>query len=432
MMTAKTTRGVAAATLTLLLLSCGEAPPVDAPAPLVPRLQEVPASEAQLLTSTIDLLSYSEQATPVIHVDTGRARLPNQLAASMMPILVDWQRDPDSNRMMRVKNVNVAGNPVVGHNVLATVDVPLDGLRGAEWCLTPPRSDSNRDGEGGHGQLRFLFDPDNRPVVLDEQGGPMPGIAAVDDLIVSWEAWRPPLVRWTAMDGLDPESYALTLRVYTGAKRFLDDAVRNNPWNCYPLQLPGDRVGAAELLYTGLLMGDALARRTIREMVEAGDVEVTDAMLASMAPAAIERARQVFAESSLPEDPLVALIGGADLSYQLIRRSCVTHSLYTVQIGLARIYEKLDLGEAPELQVLPEDLPAWVDELAHAERNDLLALLPGALLYVARNSTVLPSNAHQVLAAEGLIATDEAGQLIRYYYHRGQNTPWGPIRDNMM
>jgi hypothetical protein len=146
----------------------------------------------------------------------------------------------------------------------------------------------------------------------------------------------------------------------------------------------------------------------------------------------VERARQAFSESSLPEDPLVALIGGADLSYQLIRRSCVTHSLYTVQIGLQRAYHKLGLGDAPELNVLPEDLPDWVDELAGADRSDLLALLPGALLYVVRNSTVLPSNAHHILDAKGLIERDEQGELIRYYYHRGQHTPWGPIRDNMM
>lgn len=415
-----------------LLMGCGEAPPENAPAPLVPRLAELPASEAQIQTGALDLLSYSQQATPVIHVDTGRARLPNQLAASMMPILVDWQRDPESVRMVRVKNVNVAGNPIVGHNVLATVDVPLDGLRSAEWCLTPPRNEHNRDAEGGHGQLRFLFAPELRPVVLDESGAPMAGVAAVDDLIVSWEAWRPPLERWTALDGLDPESYALTLRVYTGAKRFLDDAVRNNPWNCYPLNLPGAEEGAVELLYAGLLMGDALARRTIREMFDAGDVQVTEAMLNDLSPGDLERARQVFSEASLPDDPLVSLIGGADLSYQLIRRSCVTHSLYTVQIGLERIYERLGLGEAPELEVIPADLPGWVDELAHASRNDLLALLPGALLYVAQNATVLPSNAHQVLAAQGLIEVDEQGELVRYYYHRGLATPWGPIRDNMM
>ena len=422
--------------LYLLLIAfaygCAKPPPESAQAPLVPRLAQVSAGESQILTGAVDLLEYAQQSTPVIHVDTGRARLPNQLAASMMPILVDWTHEGGAARVMRVKNVNVAGNPIVGHNVLATVDVPMAGVRSAEWCLTPPRNDSNRDAEGGHGQLRILFEPDQRPVVLDEQGAPMPGIAAVDDLIVSWEAWRPPLVRWTAMDGLNPDSYALTLRVYTGAKRFLDDAVRNNPWNCYPLTLPGGREGAEELLYTGLLMGDALARRTIREMVEAGDVQLTDSLLGAMPAAALDRAQQTFSEASLPEDPLVSLIGGADLSYQLIRRSCVTHSLYTVQVALQRIHAKLGLGEAPELQVVPEDLPDWVDQLAGADRGELLAVLPGALLYVARNATVLPSNAHLILSAEGLIEQDDAGELIRYYYHRGQDTPWGPIRDNMM
>ena len=56
----------------------------------------------------------------------------------------------------------------------------------------------------------------------------------------------------------------------------------------------------------------------------------------------------------------------------------------------------------------------------------------GALLYVARNSTVLPSNAHRILDAQGLIGRNEEGELIRYYYHRSTATPWGPIRDNMM
>ena len=81
---------------------------------------------------------------------------------------------------------------------------------------------------------------------------------------------------------------------------------------------------------------------------------------------------------------------------------------------------------------MPEDLPEWVDQLAAADRGELLAVLPGALLYVVRNATVLPSNAHLILSAEELIKRDDAGELIRYYYHRGQDTPWGPIRDNMM
>ena len=82
--------------------------------------------------------------------------------------------------------------------------------------------------------------------------------------------------------------------------------------------------------------------------------------------------------------------------------------------------------------MVPDDLPGWVDELAHADRSDLLAVLPGALLYVAQNATVLPSNAHEILEAQGLVALDESGAPIRYYYHRGGATPWGPIRDNMM
>ena len=82
--------------------------------------------------------------------------------------------------------------------------------------------------------------------------------------------------------------------------------------------------------------------------------------------------------------------------------------------------------------MVPDDLPDWTDDLAHADRAEMLTRLPGLLLYVARHATVLPSNAHEILAAENLIRTDAQGQPIRYYYHRGLTTPWGPIRDNMM
>ena len=266
----------------LVAFGCGQAPPEDAPAPLVPRLAETPASEAQRLATVENLLDWGTEKTPVAYINTGTDRLPNQLAVSMMPIFVDWAAHPEINRTLRVRNVNVLGNPITGLNVLATVDVPLAGVAEAQWCLTPPRQDSNKDGEGGHGQIRFLFDRGNRPLALDESGQPFPGVEYLDDLIVSWEAWRPPLVRWTAKEGLDPESYALTLRVYSGAKRFLDDAVRNNPWNCYPLDLPGGNEGAQELLYAGLLMGDALGRRMIREMVDSGEIEVPKSLVAEI------------------------------------------------------------------------------------------------------------------------------------------------------
>ena len=416
--------------LIISITACSEPPPEDPEAPLVPRLAAEP--EGTRLTTVQNLLDWGSTATPVVHINTATDRLPNQLAVSMVPIFVDWTRFEDDDRTLRIRNVNVAGNPITGHNVLATVDVPLAGLASAEWCLTPPRTESNKDGPGGHGQIRFLFDPSERPLALDSNGEPLAGVEHMDDLIVSWEAWRPPRDHWSAMEGLDPESYALTVRMYSGAKRFLDDSVRNNPWICYPLVLPGDRQGVEALLLAGVLMGDALGRRTIREMVEQGAVELTDATLNEYSEADLAQASRVFSESELPEDPLTALVGQADLSYHLIQRSCVTLSLFTVQMGLDRIYRQHALGTPPRLTIAPKELPQWTNEMAHADRGELLTLLPGALLFVAKNSYILPANAHETLIENNLVERDADGTPIVYYYHRSTMTPWGPIRDNMM
>jgi len=418
----------------LLTASCGEPPPDDLPAPLVPRLTGADAAGVVRVTTVQQLLDWGSASTPVVHVNTATDRLPNDLALTMVPVFVDWARfeAPTTDGLLRVRNVNVAGNPITGHNVLATVDVPLSGITGSEWCLSPPRTESNTDGLGGHGQLRFLFDPDERPLALDAQGDSLIGVEYLDDLIVSWEAWRPPRKRWNALEGLDPESYALTLRVYSGAKRFLDDAVRNNPWNCYPLKLPGDRQGAQTLFHTSMLMGDALARRTIRQMIDSGTIAVSTTTLDEYSSEDLEQAANVFSESELPENPVTALVGQADLSYHLVKRSCVTLSLYTVQVALERIYRNLDLGPAPQLKIAPDGMPPWTQELAHADRRELLSLLPGVFLFIARNNYVLPGNAHTTLEDHDLIKRDDDGTPIHYYYHRSTATPWGPIRDNMM
>jgi hypothetical protein len=416
----------------VLVTGCGEPPPEDPEAPLVPRLASAGGNEANRIATVRDLLNWGSDATPVAHINTATDRLPNQLAITMLPVFADWTRFERDNRNLRIRNVNVAGNPITGHNILATVDVPLDGLNAAEWCLSPPRTESNKDGFGGHGQIRFLFDPADRPLALDNDGTPLTGVEYMDDLMVSWEAWRPPRDRWSAKAGLDPDSYALTLRVYSGAKRFLDDSVRNNPWICYPLVLPGDRQGVEALFLSGIIMGDALARRTLREMVESGVIEVPDTLLDEYSEADLAQARQTFSESEMPEDPLTALMGKADLTYHLIQRSCVTLSLFTVQMGLDRIHKELELGPAPKLTIVPDELPPWTSEIAHADRGELLTLLPGVVLFVAENSYILPGNAHVTLEENNLVERNSEGNSVFYYYHRSAMTPWGPFRDNLM
>jgi hypothetical protein len=116
----------------------------------------------------------------------------------------------------------------------------------------------------------------------------------------------------------------------------------------------------------------------------------------------------------------------------LLRRSCVTQSLAAVQLALIRTHAKHGLGPPPELEIVPEDLPEWVDALATADTGTLLMRLPGALVFVARNGQVVPGNAHRILDAAGLLERDANGAPVAFYYHVESMTPYGQLRDNMM
>ncbi len=149
-------------------------PEIDLPAPPVPRLTQPEQQEVRPVSS-IALLDWGRHPTPVLMIDVPKDALPNGLALSMLPFLVDWSQTeiagPDPQ--VRVRNVSVGGNPTVGENLLATIDVPIAGIADVQWCLTPDRNKKGKDTAMGHAQLRFVFRPDNRPVVLGEDGAPL-------------------------------------------------------------------------------------------------------------------------------------------------------------------------------------------------------------------------------------------------------------------
>jgi hypothetical protein len=399
-------------------------------APLVPRLAQDYPCPPRTADAEV-LLSWAEKATPLARVNTATDRLPNGLAMSMLPFLVDWahSRPEGAKPFLLIRNVNAGGNPVIGENLLATVQVPLDGLSGLEWCLTPTRNKHDRDTFMGHAMLRFLFAPDRRPVILGRDGTPLPGALSPDDLMLSWEAWRPPMTNYDGLKGLDPSTYTLTARAYTGAQRFLTDIVRGNPWRCYPVKLPEVDDALKATFLTAARSGDAFARRIIGRLVEQGVVQAQG--LEPLTPEQIERAEQIFAAASLPEDPLSALLSEADMSYQVLERSCITESLAMIQLALILLHEEHALGPAPRMQLVPDGLPPWIQDLVTADRGTLLAHIPGALLFVARNQQVLPIEAYRILDDAGLLVPGERGPVM-YYYDTAGGTPYGQVRDNMM
>jgi len=106
--------------------------------------------------------------------------------------------------------------------------------------------------------------------------------------MLSWEAWRAPMTRSDALQGLDLETYTLSARAYTGAQRFLTDIVRRNPWRCDPVRLPDVDDALQLTLLTAALSGDAFARRTIGKLVAEGVVRAEG--LGQPMPEAVQRA----------------------------------------------------------------------------------------------------------------------------------------------
>lgn len=417
--------------LVALFLWSRESPEVELPAPAVPRVAEAPEGTPARRTLE-DLIAYGRRATPLIMVDVPNDALPNGLALAMAPFLVDWEASAPG--MVTVRNVNIGGNPAAGHALLATVRLSLDGVAGAEWCLTPNREGSAVAKRIAHTQLRFLFDKDSLPVVLGEDGEPFELLSTFDDLVISFEAWRPPRTYYDAVAGMNPETYALTTRAYSGAFRWLGDALRGNPWVCYPLALPETDDARSRLLLTALQVGDALARRTIESIAVAEGLDAPEELLAEWdALPAEEKARvkTLLSSAGLPDDPLSELMGDASLAYQTLESSCITQSLGVVQLALLRIHADNDLGEAPQLKLVPEDMPSWIGDLATADTGEMLGHIPGALLFIAHNQQVIPVEAYRILEDAGLLRIED-GKPVAYTYELSGSTPYGDFRDNKM
>ena len=408
---------------------CGrETPPPDAP--LVERVELRNAEERYRYVEAEDLLDWAREETPISVVRTAEDALPNKLALSMMPIFVDWEKSGDGSYL--VHNVNVGGNPVKGINVMASVRIPADGIADVQFIMCVGRNAKGKDTAFGHGQLRFVFNKNARPVILGRDGNPLPEEAELDDLVFSWEAWRPPRTPYGYLEGLDPSAYAMTVRCYAGAQRFLTDVLRNSPWECYPIKLPDVKDAKQDLLYTCLMIGDGLGRRTIQSMVEDGQLDPPSEKLAELSESEWEAVRTRLAADRVPDDPLAGIMGEADLSYHLVLRSCITMSLTAVDLALARTYHKNDLGDRPHLKVAPEELPDWMEELATADKAGVLARLPATLYFVAKNQTVLPGNAYMILQDAGLLYLNDDGTPVKHRYSRETVTPYGKIKDNML
>jgi hypothetical protein len=381
-----------------------------------------------------DVLEWRRVKTPVIRVRTDRDAIPGGLALAMLPVFVRWHSSavgfgPDD--YYSLGNVAVTANPVSGMTTLAGLKVYADSVESVEFVMVISKV-AGRETPGGHALLRFRFREDRRAELLGPNGDPVSNDPGVDDIVISWEAWRPPLAGWDPFASFDPSSYALTPRCSVGAVRCLSDSVLDRPWHCYPLKLPDVPHACDELLYVSLALADAVARRTVigilDERIEKGQEMPEDYPVVDTEEWAA--LNEIYRNSKIPEDPIQDILRGK-IRYQILERSCITMALQSVSWAQQRVHERAGLDDPPPIRVTPESMPSFLDKLASGKRSSLLLRAPAALHWLMSNQTVLPSKAHELLDEANLLHRDH-GRIRKARFDNRKKSPYGVISDHLI
>jgi hypothetical protein len=393
----------------------------------------MPSRKPAVVTAA-EILKWQHAYSPVLRVKTDQDALPNGLSVAMAPLLVGWLSSSagfGAEDYYLVRNVNVLNNPVEGTTLLGTVKVWAESVESVEFVMVISKV-AGRKTPGGHGMLRFIFREDRRPIVLGGDGQPFTNNSFLDDIVLSWEAWRPPIASFDPVAGLDPSTYALTPRCFAGSVRCLADSVLDRPWYCYPLNLPEVENARNELLYVSLVLADAVARQTALSILDE-HIEKGRHMPEGYPEAELEEWEALAEESrnaEVPEDPIEDILNGK-IRYQLLERSCITMALQSVDWANQRIHERAGLGEPRRIRISPRTMPAFLSALAAGNRSVALLGIPAALHWLMSNHTVIPSHAPSLLDEVGLLQR-ENGQIGKRRYDNRRETPYGNISEHLI
>lgn len=342
--------------------------------------------------------------------------------AALAPVVIDWAAsDPVGEEPFVVlRNVNYGGNPLEKTTILHRVRVPLSGIAFVEFILVP----STRGGLHAlahHAQLRFVFEPERRPVLLAMADSRVGSAAHIPDLVLSWESWHESSVRFSGFKGLDPSSYKLNLRAFAGPQRFLEDTLHGRPWFSHRLRIPGSGLGASELLKVVLALGDGVARHTISQLLEQGEEDwlrhapPEDSDSESIAEWG--RLRQLIQQGKTHQDARLNLTSDQE-GYQTLVRSCATLARYTILVATKRMVKQgyadgLDQDKVPEPFI--GKTTEWMEKMAHANLRGLFIRAPLALAYVIRHPESVPDKIPDELAAAGLVEKrDDRAWVVKY------------------
>ena len=382
------------------------------------------------------LLKWAEDNRDIMRLKTDRDLLPGGYMAAFTPVLVAWQESElsDTNSLVILRNVNYGGNPVERTTVLHSARIPLDGITAAEFVLVP----LDRRGTTHHAEIRFIFAPDRSPEFLNLAGAQTGTVATFSDLVLSWEAWRPPQQKFDLKVALDEDVYSLTLRAFAGPQLFLEDSLRERDWFAYRLQLPGGKAGPQELFKVVLALGDGVARNTIARMLDQD--ETTWLAHAPAAHGESEEEAETWRrlESKLRNTaavpPDAQRLPESEQTYQPLVRSCATLARHAVLLATWRM---IDQGHTDGVNrdTLPDaeltQVEDWMKTAAHAGLRRLFLSAPAALRFLARNPEAIPSRIPEQLDAAGLLVRKD-GKPWEIRYGREATRPYSTSGVNLV
>lgn len=384
------------------------------------------------------LLTRIHHRENLLRLRTGTDVVPGGNSAAMVPILIDWEesRPWDEDPYVIVHNMNHGGNPVDGTTVFSSVKIPLNGVEAVEFVFVP-LDKIGSEGLIQHGQLRFIFSED-QPLELLNYGDPATGSDPyLRDIVFSWEAWRPPSEGYNVMTGMNPASYMLSPRLFSGPTRFLDDALGGRTWTAYRLRLPDGRAGLNELLKVELALSDGVARHGISKILELSEDEwaaqAPDSLGNASTLATWRALRLVTAPHPVTADTMIN-IKDQDLAYQTLLRSCATMALYSVNVAVDRLVAtghtdglNLDNLMRPDLGTQEK----WMTELASTDMKGIFLRAPAALKYLREHPEGFPKNIPKQLEKAGLLEM-ENGKVKKFHYQIDKVTPYGTLEANLI
>ena len=374
------------------------------------------------------LLKWAEDKRDIMRLRTERDVLPGGYMAAFAPALVAWRESEMGGRHGHVvlRNVNYGGNPVERTTVLHSARVPLDGIQAAEFVLVPLDS----RGRTHHAEIRFIFAPERSPELLKLAGSQTGTVASFPDLILSWEAWRPPQQKFDLKQALDENVYGLTLRAFAGPQLYLEDSLRQRDWFSYRLKLPGGEAGLQELFKVSLALGDGVARNTLRRLLQQDEAtwlaHAPAGQGESKTDAETWRRLESRLDGAVPDEAAAHSLPETEQTYQPLVRSCATLARYAVLLATWRLIDRghsdgVDLDRLPEAEL--NRVEGWMKTAAHADLRRVFLSAPAALRFLARNPQVIPSKIPEQLDAAGLLARKN-GKPWMIQYGRKATRPY--------